>query len=84
MTDDPYVRTARLIYSSDTITKQQRPHGKVLNVMAAYGHLDHLKLIAELSGVSESDARNLVKLFRERVLGVTDGVRLYRDEESDV
>lgn len=79
MTDavtDPHRRTASIVYeiSYVDVSVEQRQHGKVLNVLAAHGQLTDYKLCAELAGVSESDARILAQLFRERVLGITQGV----------
>lgn len=73
---DAHRRSAALIYARppSTVTNQQRLHGKVLNVLAAHGHLDRIKLIAELADISETVAHDLVRLYRERVLGVTNGV----------
>lgn len=76
--EDPHRRTASLLYARmpSSITQEQRLHGKVLNVLAAHGQLHRTKLIAELAGVTETEAHGLCRLFRERVLGVTKGVDL--------
>lgn len=74
--NDPHRQTAALIYDRvpSAVTKEQRLHGKVVNVLAAHGQLRQYKLIAELAGVTQGDAMWLVRQFREKVLGVTEGV----------
>ena len=74
-TGDPHYRSAALVFGRpiNGISKDDRHIGKVLNVMAAHGHLEWYAMIADLANVSENRAAELVKLYRKFVLGVEMG-----------
>lgn len=69
---DMHFRTASLVYDTLNVSKEQRRHGKILNVLAAHGVSDCHSALARLAGITEDEAKQLIVRFRERVLGTTE------------